>query len=134
MVRARGQDGGVGRPRAHLIDAKDWNPAEKNHRQLQIQRRKHHDRSRRGGDTLESRSTSQGRQLTNGKIITMQRFSPRSEGSEPHIRLPSLVVLQGEAPRTLALKAIVAYFGETHRVVGNRDATLKECPKKSRLL
>lgn len=29
MVRARGQDGGVGRPRAHLIDAKDWNPAEK---------------------------------------------------------------------------------------------------------
>ena len=59
---------------------------------------------------------------------------PKEQGSEPHIRLPSLVVLQGEAPRTLALKAIVAYFGETHRVVGNRDATLKECPKKSRLL
>lgn len=96
MVRARGQDGGVGRPRAHLIDAKDWNPAEKNHRQLQIQRRKHHDRSRRGGDTLESRSTSQGRQLTNGKIITMLSFSPRSEGSEPHIRLPSLEDLHQE--------------------------------------
>ena len=56
----------------------------------------------------------------------MQRFSPRSKGSEPHIRLPRPRVLhwEDEPPKCLALKASGAYL-EFQRAVGNRDSTLK---------
>ena len=57
----------------------------------------------------------------------MQRFSPRSEGSEPHIGLHSPGVLhwKDEYPQYLALKASGAFFQETLWAVGNRDSTLK---------
>ena len=41
-----------------------------------------------------------GGQLTNWKIIILQRFSHRSESSEPHVRLPSL----GGAPRAFGFE------------------------------
>ena len=57
----------------------------------------------------------------------MQRFSPRSEGSELHI--PSLGVLHWEDDplKHLFLKTSGAYFGESQITVGNTDFTLKEC-------
>ena len=59
----------------------------------------------------------------------MKRFSPRSNGSESHIGLPSPGVLQWEKEPSecLALKTSVAYFWETQRAMGNRDSTLKGC-------
>ena len=44
--------------------------------------------------------------------LQLQSFSSRSEGYEPHIRLPSPRVLHGEdePPESLALKASGAYF------------------------
>ena len=47
-------------------------------------------------------------------------ISARNEGSEPHIRLPSLGVLHQEdkPPEHLALKANRAYFQETQRAMG----------------
>ena len=54
-------------------------------------------------------------------------FSRRSQGSEPHIGLPSPGVLHwGDEPAEhLALKARRAYFQEGQRAAGNRDFTLK---------
>ena len=61
----------------------------------------------------------------NWRIIIIQRFSHRSETSEPHIRLPSPGVLHREDKpiECLALKTSGAYFGESQRTVGNRDST-----------
>ena len=58
----------------------------------------------------------------------MQRFSPRSEESEPHIRLPSLGALyQEDKPlEHLALRVSGAYFQEKQKAVGYRDSTLKD--------
>ena len=55
-------------------------------------------------------------------------FSPRSEGSEHHIKIPSPGVLcqEDEHPEHLAWKASRAYIQETQRVLRNRDFTLKE--------
>ena len=55
----------------------------------------------------------------------MQSFSPRSKGSEPHIRLPSLGVLHQEdkPPEHLALNPRETYFGESQMAMGNRDST-----------
>lgn len=55
----------------------------------------------------------------------MKKFSPKSQESKHHIRLPSLEVLHREdrLPECLALKASRA--GMWERAVGNRDSTLK---------
>ena len=57
----------------------------------------------------------------------MQRFSPRGEGSESHIRFPSPAVLhqEDENPECLALKVSGAYFGDSQSTVGNRDSSFK---------
>ena len=67
-----------------------------------------------------------GAQPTNWKIITLQKFSHRSESSESHIRLPSLRVWlrEEECPEYLAFKASRAWEQELHRTGGNRDSTL----------
>lgn len=63
-------------------------------------------------------------------------FSLRTEGSEHHIKLPSLRVLhqEEESPRPLAFKASGAYFQKTQRTVGNRDFMLKDTQKISHTL
>ena len=55
-------------------------------------------------------------------IITTQKFSRRSESSEPHIRIPSLGVWhQEEEPlEHLALKASRACSQEIYRTGGNK--------------
>lgn len=55
----------------------------------------------------------------------MEKFSPKSQESKHHFRLPSLEVLHREdrLPERLALKASRACMLE--RAVGNRDSTLK---------
>ena len=52
-------------------------------------------------------------------------LSARNQGSEPHIKLPSLGVLHQEdkLPECLALKASRAYFQKTQRVMGNIGPT-----------
>ena len=64
---------------------------------------------------------------TKRKIITIS-FSPRSKGSEHHIKIPSLGVLcrEDEHPEHLTWKASRAYIRETQRTMRNRDFTLKE--------
>ena len=66
-----------------------------------------------------------GGQPANWKIIIPQKFSHRSESSEPHVRLPSLGVWQQEEelPETLALKASRVWLQEFHRTGGNRNST-----------
>ena len=62
---------------------------------------------------------------TNWRVIVLQRFSHRSESSEPHVRLPSQGVQDLEDPQDhLALKASRAQLQEPHRIGGNRDVTL----------
>ena len=58
-----------------------------------------------------------GGQPTNFKIIILQRFSHRSESSEPHIRLLSLLVWyqEEEPPEHLSLKASGAWWQELHK-------------------
>ena len=60
-------------------------------------------------------------------ISQLQNSSPRSEGSESHIRLPSPGDLhqEDELPEYLALKSSRAYIWESWRSIGNRDSTLK---------
>ena len=64
---------------------------------------------------------------TKRKIITIS-FSPRSKGSEHHIKIPSLGVLcrEDEHPEHLTWNASRAYIRETQRTMRNRDFTLKE--------
>lgn len=64
---------------------------------------------------------------TKRKIITIS-FSPRSEGSEHHIKIPSLGVLcqEDECPEHLTWKASRVYIQETQRTMRNRDFTLRE--------
>ena len=59
------------------------------------------------------------------EIIISQRFSQRSESSEPHVRLPSLGVWQREKepPEHLALKASGVWSQEFHRT-GETNSTL----------
>ena len=51
---------------------------------------------RRSRDAVESRSIPLVRGPTNGKIITIAKMSPRSEGSEPHIRPPRQASFTGK--------------------------------------
>ena len=68
---------------------------------------------------------SLGGWTTNWRVIVLQRFSHRSESSEPHVRLPSQGVQDLEDPQDhLALKASRAQLQEPHRIRGNRDITL----------
>ena len=71
-----------------------------------------------------------------GEELHLQSFSPRREGSEPHISLPRPAVLgqEYETPEHLSLKACGAYFWESQRAVGNRVSTFKGCTQKSHLL
>ena len=64
-----------------------------------------------------------------GGNVQLQRFSPRNQGSELNVGLPSLGILhqEDEFPEHLSLKANGAYFLENQRTVGNRDSTLKGC-------
>ena len=57
----------------------------------------------------------------------MQRFSPRGEGSESHIRFPSPAVLhqEEESPECLTLKVSGAYVEDSQSTVGNRDSNFK---------
>ena len=57
----------------------------------------------------------------------MQRFSPRGEGSESHIRFPSPAVLhqEDESPECLTLKISRAYVEDSQSTVGNRDSNFK---------
>lgn len=64
--------------------------------------------------------------------LQLQRFTPKSEESEPHTGLLSLRVMlqEGEAPlEYLALRASGAYFWRTKRAVGNRNPILKKHTK-----
>ena len=74
-----------------------------------------------------------GGQPTNWRIIILQKFSHRSESSEPHIRLPSLGVCHWEEDPTehLALKASGAWVQELHRTGGNRDSAFGGAHKMS---
>ena len=57
----------------------------------------------------------------------MQRFSPRSERSKSHIRLPSLGVLfwEDELPEYLTLRSVGSFFLSYQMAGGNRNFTLK---------
>ena len=62
---------------------------------------------------------------TDWKIIVLQRFSHRSESSEPNVRVPTLRVWHREEkpPEHLALKASSSWVQELHRQ-GETDSTL----------
>ena len=62
-----------------------------------------------------------------GRMSQPQRSSPRSKGTEPHIRLPSLNVLhqEEEHPESQTLKTSGAYIWEKWSSIGNRDFALK---------
>ena len=70
-----------------------------------------------------------GGQPTNWKIIIPQKFSYRSECSEPCSRLPSLGSLEQEKepPENQTLKASGFWLQEFHRTGGNKHSTLKGC-------
>ena len=66
--------------------------------------------------------------FSNRRIITLQRFSPTSKGSESLIRLLSMEVLcqEDKPPEHLYLKASRAHFQKSQKAEGNRASTLKE--------
>lgn len=68
--------------------------------------------SRRGRDMVWSRSTSLGRAPTNERLTKLQRFSLRSKGCKPYVRLsgPGVLHRKDEHQECLALKASRAYF------------------------
>ena len=63
---------------------------------------------------------------TNWKIIIPQKFSNRSESSEPHGGLLSQGLWQWEekTPENLSLKVSGVWLQELHRTGGNRNSTL----------
>ena len=63
--------------------------------------------------------------------LQLQRFSPRTKGSESHIGLPSTRV-QHQEDDPLCWGG--AYFQRSQRAVGNRDSILKGCIQKSHML
>ena len=67
------------------------------------------------------------------KITIFQRFSHRSESSEPQVRFPSpgFWHWEGEPPEHLALKSSRLYVLEFHGIEGNRDSTLGEYTQDS---
>lgn len=81
----------------------------------------------KGRHLVQSVSTSQGCSPQTRETSQSYSFSPRSEGSKPHIGLPSLGVLHQEVehPEYLALKARETYDQESQRSIGNRDSVLK---------
>ena len=92
-----------------------------------IQRQRSHNETVRGVHLQYNQIPYKlGRWPTNWKIIISQRFSHRTEHSEPHIRLPSLRVWrQEEEPQEhSALKANRSWLQELHRTRENRNATL----------
>ena len=107
------------------MDKKDWNLPKKIF-YIQRQRRSHSETV--GGAFLLCNRIPHppGGQPTNWKIIISQRFSHRSETSEPHVRLSSLggSHQKEEPPEHLALKAGRAWAQELHRTGGNRESAL----------
>ena len=81
---------------------------------------------RRGTIMIKSNSIPLGGQPTNRKIIISQKFSHRSESSEPHTRLPNV---EGwfckKPPEHLALKARKVCSQEVHRR-GKTETPLSE--------
>ena len=70
-----------------------------------------------------------------GGYLQLQRFSPRSKGSEPHKGLsPEVLQREDESPEHLVLKVSGAYFWESQRVIGNRDYILKRAHTTSHML
>ena len=63
---------------------------------------------------------------TNWRIIIWQRFSHRSESSEPHIRLPSPASGRW-APTAFGSEGQQVLISVCHRTGGNRDFILKGC-------
>ena len=72
----------------------------------------------------------------NWGVIILQRFSHRTEDSEPHVTLPSpgLLPQEDEPPRAFTLKASAAKFQEPHRTGGNGDFIFKGAHKISHAL
>ena len=70
-----------------------------------------------------------GGQLTNWRIIILQRFTARSESSELQVIFLSLGIQcqEEEVPEYLAVKASRTWLQELHRTGRNRDFTLKGC-------
>ena len=77
---------------------------------------------RRGGEQYRQDPYPEMGNPQKGGKLQQQRFSQRSQGSEPHIRLPSLEVLHKEDKFSehLALKGSGAYFQESQRAIANR--------------
>ena len=82
---------------------------------------------RRGTIRIKSNSIPLGGQPTNRKIIISQKFSHRSESSEPHTRLPNVEGWSCEKPpEHLALKASKVLTGSP-QTRENRNSTLGGC-------
>ena len=116
------------------INEKDWNLPKKDLLQLNIYRRNH--KTGREESQYSQEPHAQVGNPQTGEELHLQSFSPRREGSEPHISLPRPAVLgqEYETPEHLSLKACGAYFWESQRAVGNRVSTFKGCTQKSHLL
>ena len=71
--------------------------------------------------------TQVGNPQTGGEL-QLQRFSPRREGSEPHLRLPRPAVLgrEDETPECLSLKARGLTFGSPRELWEIESPLLKE--------
>ena len=67
-----------------------------------------------------------GGQPTNWKIIISQRFSHRSESSEPHVRLPSLGVWHQEEEPLVHLATSVGLECRSSTGLGETETTLLE--------
>ena len=75
-------------------------------------RRRNHNKTGREESRYGQEPYTQVGNPQTGEELQSQRFSPRREGSEPHLRLPRPAVLgrKDETPERLSLKAYGAYF------------------------
>ena len=95
---------------------------------LRTKRRQHQD-SKRRNYTTEATPNPLGGQPIDWKVTVSQRFTYRSESSEPHIK-PSCAGTwhwEKEPLEHLALKASGTCAQELHRTEGNGDPILKRC-------
>ena len=70
---------------------------------------------------VSSRSNNQGGDPQMGGQSQLQRFSPRSKGSEPSsCSLVQVTVLGRQVPRTSGFGASRNYFQESQKAVGNK--------------
>ena len=103
-----------------------WNPPSKDTTHPKTKKLRWYRNHCRGAIMIKSNPIPIGWWLTNWRTIPM-KFSHCCEGSEPHIRLPSLSIQKRdwESPGNLTLKASRIWWQDFHRPGRNTDSTLQ---------